>query len=107
VDIKRRTDKIILKGCDQLMGTKQTRYSEEFKSMIVELYRKGKTASEIMSEYGLSKTALYKWVNEGKEIKVDDEQVSVAEVKKFKSRIKELEDENDILKKAMTIFAKR
>jgi transposase len=90
-----------------LMGAKQTRYSEEFKSMIVELYRKGKTASEIMSEYGISKTALYKWVNEGKEIKVDDEQISVAEIKKFKSRIKELEDENDILKKAMTIFAKK
>lgn len=37
------------------MGTKQGRYSDEFKAMIVELHRKGKTASEIMSEYGLSK----------------------------------------------------
>jgi transposase len=89
------------------MGTKQGKYSDEFKAMIVELHRKGKTASEIMSEYGLSKTAFYKWVNEGKEIKVDNEQVSVVEVKKFKSRIKELEEENEILKKAMTIFAKR
>ncbi|MFX4300913.1 transposase [Alicyclobacillus tolerans] len=42
------------------MGAKQTRYSDEFKAMIVELYRKGKTPSEIMSEYGLGKTALYK-----------------------------------------------
>jgi transposase len=32
------------------MGTKQSRYSEEFKAMIVELYRKGKSPSEIMSE---------------------------------------------------------
>ena len=96
-----------MKGCVESMGTKQSRYSDEFKAMIVELYHKGKTASEIMSEYGLSKTAFYKWINERKEIKVDDEQISVLEVKKFKSRIKELEEENDILKKAMTIFAKR
>ncbi|WP_438347965.1 transposase [Paenibacillus sp. FA6] len=89
------------------MGTKQGRYSDEFKAMIVELHRKGKTASKIMSEYGLSKTAFYKWINEGKEINVDNEQISVVEVKKFKSRIKELEEENEILKKAMTIFAKR
>ncbi|AOZ91783.1 hypothetical protein PNBC_13155 [Paenibacillus crassostreae] len=86
------------------MGTKQGRYSDEFKAMIVELHRKGKTASEIMSEYGLSKTAIYKWINEGN---VDKEQISVVEVKKFNSRIKELEEENEILKKAMTIFAKR
>jgi transposase len=42
------------------MGTKQSRYSEEFKAMNVELYRKGKSPSEIMSKYGLSKTAFYK-----------------------------------------------
>jgi transposase len=74
--------------------------------MIVELHRKGKAPSEIMSEYGLSKTAYYKWINENKEITVENEQISVLQVKQFKSRIKELEVENDILKKAMTIFAK-
>lgn len=89
------------------MGKKQARYTEEFKSMIIKLYREGKSPSEIMSEYGLSKTALYKWVNESKEITVENEQFSALEIKQFKARIKELEAENDILKKAMTIFAKK
>jgi len=89
------------------MGAKQTRYSDELKVMIVELYRKGKTPSEIMSEYGLGKTALYKWVNERKEITVENDTLTALDIKKFKNRIRELEEENEILKKAMTIFAKR
>ena len=89
------------------MGTKQTRYSDEFKSMIVQLYRKGKTPSEIMSEYGLGKTALYKWIQDRKEITVEQETLTAVDIKKFKVRIRELEEENDILKKAMTIFAKK
>lgn len=90
-----------------MSGKQRARYSDEFKSMIVELYHNGKAASEIMSEYGLSKTALYKWVNERKEITVENEQVSALDVKILKAKIKELEAENDILKKAMTIFAKK
>ncbi|HEY2494810.1 MAG TPA: hypothetical protein VGI33_18110 [Paenibacillus sp.] len=41
-----------------------------------------------------------------KKIRVDNEQISAVEVKKFKSRIKELEEEKDILIKAMTICAR-
>lgn len=89
------------------MSMKQKRYTDEFKSMIVELHQNGKSPSEIMSEYGLSKTAFYKWINERKEITVGHEQVSALDVKLLKAKIKELEVENDILKKAMTIFAKK
>lgn len=89
------------------MSGKQKRYSDEFKSMIIELYHNGKASSEIMNEYGLSKSALYKWINERKEITVEHEQVSALDVKMLKAKIKELEAENDILKKAMTIFAKK
>lgn len=89
------------------MGNKGNRYSEEFKSMIVELYKKGKTVEEIIGEFGLSKTALHTWINNRKEIKVEEETLSVLDIKKLKAEIKELRDENDILKKAMTIFAKK
>ena len=89
------------------MGTKSTRYSEEFKTMIVELYRKGKPPTEIISEYGLGKSALYQWVSDRKEITVENETMTAIDIKKFKHRIRELEEQNDILKKAMTIFAKK
>lgn len=89
------------------MGKQQNRYTDEFKNMIVELHGQGKTIQYLMSEYGLSKAALYKWIKERQEITVDQEQISALEVKLMKAKIKELEMENDILKKAMTIFAKK
>lgn len=95
-----------MKGCVQ-MGNKQTRYSAEFKEMIIKLYKNGKTPTEIMNEYGLSRAALYKWINASKEITVDDEKITALEIRKLKAQIKELEEENDILKKVMTIFAKK
>lgn len=60
-----------------------------------------------MSEYGLSKATLYKWIKERQEITVDQEQISAFEVKLMITKTEELEKENDILKKAMTIFAKK
>ncbi|WP_255404568.1 hypothetical protein [Thermoactinomyces sp. DSM 45892] len=48
-----------------------------------------------------------KWANNAKEISVDHQSVTALEVKQFQARIRQLEMENDILKKAMTIFAKR
>ena len=89
------------------MSKQQNRYNDEFKSMIVELHGQGKTVQELMREYGLSKATLYKWIKERQEITVDQEQISVLEVKLMKAKIRELEMENDILKKAMTIFAKK
>lgn len=72
--------------------------------MIVELYRKGKAPLEIISEYGLNKTVLYQWIDDRKEVVVENETVTLADIKKFKARIGDLEEENNILKKAMTIF---
>ena len=89
------------------MGAQQTRYSDECKAMIVAFYRNVKTSSAIMSEQGLGKTALDKWVNARREITVETETMTALDSKKFKNRIRKWEEENDILQKARIIFAKR
>lgn len=43
--------------------SKGTRYDDEFKQMIVNLYNSGKSITELMSEYGVAKATLYKWIN--------------------------------------------
>ncbi len=43
---------------------KGKQYDEEFKKTIVELYNNKKTACEIIREYGISSSALYKWIKE-------------------------------------------
>ena len=39
------------------------KYSEEFKKQMVTLYNSGKPPGEIISEYELSPSSLYKWIS--------------------------------------------
>ena len=44
------------------MSTRQTRYDEDFKRTLVDLYYNGKTQSALCKEYGVSLTALSRWI---------------------------------------------
>ena len=84
-------------------------YDEEFKKMIVELYESHTTtAAEIIREYGIGSSTLYKWVQlYGKIQTADGEVTNNKEIKKLKKEINDLKIENEILKKAMAIFTKK
>lgn len=43
--------------------------------IILNLYHSGKTYAELSSEYGISHSALAKWIKQYSEIKIDDETV--------------------------------
>lgn len=80
-------------------------YSTEFKKTIVNLYHSGKSYSQIHSEYGVSTSALSKWVKLYSEVKIDDDTVITAQqIKELQKRNAQLEEENLILKKAIAIF---
>ena len=85
------------------------RYDEEFKKMIVELLNtKQKTISELTREYGLSKAAIYNWKKQYSEITIDENTtINNKEILEMKKEINRLKEENEILKKAMAIFAKK
>ena len=82
------------------------RYTDEFKQNILELHQKGiKTARERSNEYGVGYSTFHKWVRATTPhpiTNVTPEQ-SMTELK----RIKELEEEVEILKKALGLFARR
>ncbi len=40
-----------------------SQYDDEFKNMIVKLYRSGKSVTELISEYGMLRAIVYRWVN--------------------------------------------
>ena len=86
---------------------KGKKHSEEFKQMILELAASGKPPSQIMREYGLSSSVYYKWINSTKSVTVDEQKFTAKEVKAMKREISRLKEENEILKKAMTIFSGR
>lgn len=84
------------------------RYTEEFKSMIVELYKSGKSISDICSEYGLTRGTVYLWTKDNKEISIsEDEVITPKEFREMQREMARIKEENEILKKAMAIFAKK
>ncbi len=85
------------------------RYSEEFKRQIIDLYLSGKSVTELAEEYGLVEQTIYKWKKlYAPSIEVDENQtISMKEYKDLQKKMRELEMENEILKKATAIFARK
>lgn len=67
------------------MARGQKQYTDEFKKTIVELYNSGKSLAELNSEYAVSKSTITGWVKKNAK----------------------LEEEIEIFKKAMGIFARK
>lgn len=85
--------------------TTQNKYDEDFKKSLVSLYPNGKTQSQLCREYGVSKSALSKWIRPYSTVQVEDGQVLTAiQVKELQKRNAQLDEENLILKKAIAIF---
>ena len=87
---------------------KGRRYDQEYKDMIVELFKSGMSLAELSSEYGIAKSTINGWIKDVKEIKVDENEViTLKEVKALRKEMARIKEENEILKKAMAIFATR
>ncbi|WP_374723702.1 transposase [Calidifontibacillus erzurumensis] len=84
----------------------QKRYNQEFKQIIVELYRSGTSVSQLASEYGVSEVTIYKWIKWLSPIEVAKE-ITVADVDAIQKENLRLKQEIEKKKKIMTIFAKK
>lgn len=85
------------------------RYTEEFKKTIVELYEAGnKTKVELAREYGTSECNVRAWIKKYGKIKTTTGEITTNdEIIKMQKKMKEIETENEILKKALAIFSKQ
>lgn len=80
-------------------------YDEDFKKSIVALYQNGKTQTQLSKEYGVSLSALNKWIKMYSEVKtIDGDIMTAKQIKELQKRMAQLEEENIILKKAIAIF---
>ena len=85
------------------------RYPEEFKKQIADLYNAGTPVAKLAGEYGLVEQTIYKWIKLYSPITDTDEgeTVSMKEFKELQKKMAQLEMENEILKKATAIFARK
>ena len=92
------------------MGTKR-RFSEEFKLAAVELAERGdKSVLAVSKDLGIHHTVLRDWIGKfGNKKKRPDEVVTPsehAELIELRRKVTRLEEEREILKKAMGIFTR-
>ena len=90
------------------MGKK---YENDFKVMIVELLKSGRTAKEISDEYSINDGLIRRWKREyeaksGDFSKKREVSIEEQELKHLKKELREVKIERDILKKAVSIFSK-
>ena len=90
------------------MGRNKKQYTDEFKNTLVDLYNSGKSLADLSREYGIAKSTVTVWINKLKPIAVDkDKTITTAEYQKMLKKMAILEEENEILKKATAIFARK
>ena len=87
------------------MSQNYQRYDEEFKKNLVELHKNGKSQTQLCHEYGVSSSALSKWIRQYAGVKMDDNTIMTAkQIRQLQREKAALEEENLILKKAIAIF---
>lgn len=75
-------------------------YDEDYKEMIVELYESSKKISELSRQYGIGYTNIRNWINKYQEITTPTGEVTNNdEILKLKKELKQVQLENEILKK--------
>ena len=81
------------------------KYTKEFKETIVQLHEAGQPVSDLVKEYGVVNQTIYNWLQLYGKSK--DQNVSLYEHQQMRKEMVKMREENEILKKALTIFAKK
>jgi transposase len=87
------------------------KYDAEFKAEVLKMVANGQAVGYISKALGVSENLIYRWKQrtEGKEKAVCPADCSPlsAENQQLKERVRQLETERDILKKALAIFSRQ
>lgn len=86
-------------------------FSEDFKNQIFQLYVNGKSKSDIAKEYDLSLSVLNRWIKQAQSTgsfkEKDNRTPDEIELIKLRKENQQLKIENDILKQAALIMARK
>ena len=90
-----------------MKDSKRKCYSEAFKKeAVMRVMGQNSSTHRVSKELGISQPTLSKWVQKFKQEGSSVFGQEDAEVKKLQAKVKRLQDERDILKKAVSFFAK-
>ncbi|MBO0723131.1 MAG: transposase [Blastocatellia bacterium] len=79
------------------------KYDEEFKRQALTMIRHGQSVRSVAQALGISENLLHNWKRAARADQSDTE----LEVEQLRQRLKQVEMERDILKKALSIFSRQ
>lgn len=82
------------------------RYDPEFKSNALRLVSSGRSVPSVAASLGIDKSLLYAWRRQADPL-TEAEEAELTEMEQLRKRVVELEEERDILKKALAIFSRK
>ena len=93
---------------------KRRKYDADFKKEVLAMVYHGRPVREISQSLGISENLIYRWKSvsgnaSGTSLKQSDptgDMVSYSEHEKVKAQLRQMEQERDILKKALGIFSR-
>jgi transposase len=85
-------------------------YPEQFRREAVELVRQGRSIPDVAESLGVSQQSLRNWCRQGQVDRGErDDGITTAEreeLRELRKRVRRLEQERDILKRATALFAR-
>lgn len=85
---------------------RKRRYDSEFKANTLRLVSEGRSVSSVANSLGIDKSLIYAWRRKAHPIS-ESEAAEQSENELLRKRVVELEQERDILKKALAIFSRK
>src|SRR5699024_11325854 len=98
----------ISRFCMMINHKSGKRYSDDFRKMVVDLYDSGESVRDLSREYGISDVTIYARIKKLSPMELEDgASVTPEDYAELKKQMLKLQQENEILKKATAIFAKK
>jgi transposase len=82
------------------------KYDEAFKAEVLKMIESGGNVAEISRKMGIGENLLYKWRAEQKTTQTPEQSLFKEEIEQLRLKLKQVEVERDILKKALLIFGR-
>ena len=79
------------------------KYDEEFKQLALMMVRNGQSVRSVAEALGISEYILHQWKRAARA----NQSTAELEVKQLRQRLKQVEMERDLLKKALSIFSRQ
>lgn len=91
---------------EQITKVKHRKYDAAFKQEVLQMIVNGRSVKSVAESLGIGENLIYRWKSRAKTTSATND-LAFTEQENLCKRIRELEMERDILKKALAIFSRQ